>query len=511
MSKSSPASSVDDACRTVAWWNVRELRIPLLPFRGFAWLLGALVVLLVGLLLSEWMLAESARRGKLNSREWQREDALILRNSIAKIQTNPELMPWNTRAMTPPARTPERQRILVVGDSFVWGDGLANLNHVWWRQLQWELERRGYWTVDVLALGARGASTQDQLGWLLRGNVLAAVKPDVLIFGYVTNDPIIWTRGRKVPLVPSLEATPTDRSVFLSQLEALFPNLGFQLGERYTARQQRLRSSSRGWSYADWEMKLLEGPNFMLYRDVARVTGELAAELKSQGKPMFFVATPNLPSAEYFSPRHRPVQELFTQLGIDFFDLLPDFTARYSNLPPTAFSASPANGHPGPLTTHFYAVQIADLLERHYRQVLGQKSPRPSDMRPRINDWLPASMGVEDMGSGQWRISLAEENESPRLPLERPHGLLSFERPVRMSGISIRSADTRGLHLYASTLAKEHDHESPLPIYLGQAGAGHIPIDPEWRVTSIRVAWDRNSHVVRDLALTIDFVDSPIH
>src|SRR4029434_5090068 len=95
-----------------------------------------------------------------------------------------ELRHWSGE---PPPPADSRRTILVLGDSFVWGPPYLSLNHLWWRQLMIELERRGYRQVRVVAAGHSGWSTHRELECL--EELLGEVKPDLVIWGYVTNDP----------------------------------------------------------------------------------------------------------------------------------------------------------------------------------------------------------------------------------------------------------------------------------------------------------------------------------
>ena len=184
-----------------------------------------------------------------------------------------------------------KSRILVIGDSFVWGDGYVNANDIWWRQLERELHRRGYWDVEVVAAGFLGASTQDQLTWLRAGGLARLGSPDLVILGYVTNDPdirdatgasMVLQIGRDIPL---RQWRVLDRSI-----GRVTPNLAGQLKQRLTAKWQA--GVRDAYPYGEWELKLLEPPNIDAYRDVV---GELGAFLRGTGIPYFVVTLPNYP------------------------------------------------------------------------------------------------------------------------------------------------------------------------------------------------------------------------
>src|SRR5581483_4422622 len=62
---------------------------------------------------------------------WRLYDKRVTQSSEAKILFNNRLQMWHSRLMPLPATSSKRRRILVLGDSFVWGDGYANINDAW--------------------------------------------------------------------------------------------------------------------------------------------------------------------------------------------------------------------------------------------------------------------------------------------------------------------------------------------------------------------------------------------
>jgi lysophospholipase L1-like esterase len=276
-----------------------------------------------------------------------------------------------------------RRRILVLGDSFVWGDGYSNANDIWWRQLERELRQRGYGDVDVIAAGVNGASTQDQLRWLKTLGIDGLGSPDVIIFGYVTNDPDV-RRADGSPYVKQLgDIASVPRWRFLDKtLGRVAPNLTAQLQQRRIAKvQSRIPDV---YPYAEWERKLLEPPNLDAYRGVVH---DLAATMRMIGVPYFFITLPNSPDRARFTERYAPIEPLFAAAAIPFHNILDDFVAAYPlGSEVLQWGINPANGHPGPVSTRFYARKAADILERQYPHLLGVKSPGPIAPVLAIND-----------------------------------------------------------------------------------------------------------------------------
>ena len=146
------------------------------PPAALRFFVGVLAVLLGTAFCAElWLRHQSG--ATLMSRSWGQEDTRIKQNNLTKLAGLDETFPlMATPGGIRPMQGGKSHRIVVIADSFSWGDGLANINDVWWRQIERELERRGYTDVEVLALGWNGAQTKEELAWL-RDPRFAGLKP----------------------------------------------------------------------------------------------------------------------------------------------------------------------------------------------------------------------------------------------------------------------------------------------------------------------------------------------
>jgi lysophospholipase L1-like esterase len=423
-------------CAAVAWVRLGGAARPILPtvaLRYLLVLLGCFAVL-IGVL--ELRLAALASEGRIVSEEWQSENHAIDQMNRVKLQAVTDEDPrWRSQGMPWPETRGYRRRLLVVGDSFVWGDGNDNANEIWWRQLQRELHSRGYPDVEVLALGFFGASTQDQLTWLKDRGFLARIRPDLVVLGYVTNDPDVKNArgesyvkqfGRDVPLPqwPALDRT----------LGKVAPHLTSQLKQHLTRKAESRVAGT--YEYDEWEQRILEPPNIDAYR---RVVADLGSFARSSGVPLLTVTLPNHPSVDHYRQRYRLVEPLFSAAGLRFDDLIDDFAREY---PVTGESilwgVNPANGHPGPVTTRFYARKVSDTLERDFAAVLGSRQPLPARLQTDINDWMPPAADVHRVGPEEWELTYPRETDLvPRLPLGRPHVLLSFAEPAAIRSVTV--------------------------------------------------------------------------
>jgi lysophospholipase L1-like esterase len=366
---------------------------------------------------------------------WKDEDLRLTRQNVKKISASHE-RPWETRGLSVAAGRKRAHRILAIGDSFTWGDGYANINDLWWRQLERELHRRGYDDVEVVAGAMPGMSTRDELE--LAKHLVPQLRPDLVIFGYVTND-------AEEGAVPYLEMPPRDRfERFLDRVRPFVPNIEAMLTDRHR-RKAVLRSSGErnGYPYPDRELMLVRGTNFERYR---RTVADLRDYFAFVHVPVFSVTLPQFPSRTYFEPRLAPVRTAYASAGVPFLDVLPQFVKQYGDVGNDAAAAArwginPANIHPGSRAAHFYAVKVADVLEASYAQLIGAKSHASAPQRVLVNDWLPYDLQPTVNLRNTISFDYPDERNLLRMPEGRPFVQLNFAEPARLRSIAFEGRD----------------------------------------------------------------------
>jgi hypothetical protein len=458
-----------DWCRAAFWIDFRGRRYPVLPREVAPLLLVPIALVVIALAVLEWRLGSLAARGEIIGPEWQAEDRLINDFNAIKIRQPSLERRWASEGIrwTEPATS--RKRIVVVGDSFAWGSGNLNANDIWWRQLARELQRRGYWNVEVLSLCQAGASTEDQLHWLREEGWLEKSRPDLVIFGYVTNDPairrgdgfLVRQVGGDVPL-PSWSGL--DQT-----LGRVAPNVAAQVRSRLTRKWES--SLVDAYPYSAWELKILEEPNISRYGAVLK---DLGSFLRASAIPHAFFTLPNSPTTDVFEPRYSGVRPHFEAAGIPFVDLLPSFVNDFGEgRARLGWGINPANGHPGQVSTRFYARKVADWLESHHPDVLGERSQEPVRLTPRINDWMPPAARVRPAGEGTWTVQIPNaEARAPRLPIKRAFTMLSFENPVAIDTIRIAGNDLEEVELFYTTVDSATGVDGGEPVSAGKR-SGH--------------------------------------
>jgi hypothetical protein len=443
---------------------------------------------------------------RLATRNWQQENARINENNTAKILLASDEWIWRSQGFPVSEERNKPHRILVVGDSFVWGDGYANMNDLWWRQLERELRRRGYQDVEVIALGASGATTRQELERLR--NVLPRYRPDLVIWGYVTND-------ADEGLVKQFDYQwlSYDAVIGFHDRQAergWLPRLNFQLEQRRREKLlHTLPGPKRGYEYNAWELQLLEPANLAAYQQTLH---QVAAYLREADTPYFFISLPSYPSEASLRPRYEPIKPIFANAGLPLVDILDDFIAAYpagtSLANDLGWGINPANGHPGVVSTRFYAREAADLLERSYASVLGPRGAPETNSEPEINDWMPAKLVVQQNKAGQIRFLVpSDEAMMLRMPLEQSHiqfhlAMPSNLREIRLSGPDLASAQ---LHLTQVNAADGIDYGAlaSVPRQSGNQMQWELPAGIGQLVNTVLVVADFDG---ADRSLTLDLV-----
>ena len=441
-------------CRALTHVVVNDITCPIFPVAGFVGLAILVVMIVAGLVVTEAVIRSQGGVGAMKhkpSPAWERENTIINENNRGKIKAGDF---WQSRAHPyhPKAKS---KRILVMGDSFVWGDGNANMNEIWWRQLQWELNRRGYWDVDVIGSGSYGGSTEGEFYALRDLNLIEKSGADVVIVGYVTNDPIMTsTRIRQLSGPARAKLTKEYRSTFIERfISPFFPVTGGILQDRIVNKKfyRQEATPDAAFPYGIWELKLLQGKNLQLYKQLLVDFGDF---MRSKKLPFFVMTLPNTPLKKQYSMRYKPLEPLFKEARIPFHNILTDFLKKHpSVVDPRPWYVNPANGHPGPSSTYFYAQRAADILEQDYPEALGEKAPAPVNLNPHINDWVPYNLSVDRVQGGQWAIRFPTNQMMPLyMPLEQPHVMLSFEYPVSAASITITGDTLEGADVHVEAI-----------------------------------------------------------
>lgn len=355
---------------------------------------------------------------------------------------------------------------MVIGDSYVSGHPLANINEVWWRQLQFVLASRGYNDVEVIGVCSYPGNTKFQLFEVQQSVKL--FKPDILIWGYNPNDSQEFGKDGMSIIEQGKSKESSLGGKFLKRtFRTLLPNIAETVLER-------LDRQSAVLDTRQMELKYFEGENRKLYRETLAQVGKTFKDLKI---PAFMITLPAITSgapeddvgrapeeyfnylARYYKIRFDLVFPMFREFGIKSFDITDSYIKALRSdshfLVDNAsmrLASTPADAHPGAFITHFYATQAADILEHEYAQTLG---PKTTKIQPelRICDWVPYTLQVSKFADSQFLFYYPKEHEIHlEMPLRKPHVQFNFEAPIQVKTIRLSGGSLREAHIWLTAV-----------------------------------------------------------
>ena len=264
----------------------------------------------------------------------------------AHVQRNPQGFRDDPFA---PAGAPGR-RIVALGDSFTFGDGIERHQDTWPEQLA-ELARRSGAEIEVDNLGIPGTNTESQRR-VLREHGLP-LRPERVIVGFVLNDPEPPLANRTAipqrvfrPLVPGpWDAALTRRSFLYAWLRAKKNQVMERMGVKET--------------YADYVESLYRpGPDWDRFVDQA---GGLVRDARSAGAEVTVVLFPLFMEGDQagrFDAATRQAASVFEAAGADVVDLRPAF----DGVPTDQLRVSPDDAHPNERAHALVAAHLAAHL-----------------------------------------------------------------------------------------------------------------------------------------------------
>ncbi|MCU1349429.1 MAG: hypothetical protein JWO56_2459, partial [Acidobacteria bacterium] len=219
-----------------------------------------------------------------------------------------------------------------------------------------------------------------------------------------------------------------------------------------------LNHTAGAYNYDDWELRMVEPANLKHYAQTLRAVKQFQDE---RHLPGFFLTLPHAPR-EHLEPRYRPVEPVFRAAGLEWHNLLPELVRQFGTIRTSSFHATPTDYHPGPMLSHFFAVQAADILEQRYPQMLGAKSaPRPA--LPRVNDWVPAQLDEEQTAPNVFAFDYPLHDwELPFMPVQKTYVQLNLERPVALQRIRVEGKHLLSCEGWYTSIGKDdYDDDTP--------------------------------------------------
>lgn len=390
--------------------------------------------------------------------KWNREDSVIQQMNSEKLSNsnaNSEQMIWlyNDEKLPPKS---DKKRILVVGDSYVWGQGYSNANYIWWQQLRNKLMENGYNDVEIVAMGMYNYNTYQEMLMLKKADIVNNINPDLIIFSYVINDTEAWQYPYDDdPIWKNIKINYDEplNTIFSKDISAtlknLYPNLYDKTNNLLTEKYSSI-DNGFGLSVKNYEKEVTSDRFLVNYGQ--NVLVPLKDYLDNEvGVPYFFVDIPFWPSDSimtYFSN----INKIFDSYNIKFFDLSKLYKDESPYYDSNIYKINPANGHPGTKTTEFVARKVLSILESDYSEIIGNKTQvNMNDII--INDPMPRSINLHQLSDDEYSFYYPGKREKTLyMPIEKKYIKLNFMYPVDLKSIEINGQNINDIEVYINKI-----------------------------------------------------------
>lgn len=238
-----------------------------------------------------------------------------------------------------------KKRIAILGDSFVWGDGLPH-GQGWAHQIK-KMITTAHPDVEVMIWGRQGWSTLVEWDFLKKEGL--KYKPDFLVVGFVDNDPDLMDIAQK--------NLTWQNSSYFTPVRWFAPNAFDFLVSHVNS--VLTRYWLKEYSYLAWLQKLYSPENLAQYGDLLK---EFSDTCRKNNLPLLFVFTPNYPTP-FFREEYDKIIPLMQKTQIPYLDLYPNFYSTFKDIPLRKMYANPANGHPNAEASTFYAQSVFDWMK----------------------------------------------------------------------------------------------------------------------------------------------------
>lgn len=226
-------------------------------------------------------------------------------------------------------------RIAVLGDSFIWGDGLP-YDSAWSHKLEQRILAQ-YDNIEVMHWGRNGWQTKQQVEFYTTEGY--KFKPDLLILGFVDNDPDM---GR------------------FEHMHYDFRNNYWLFYKIWPSLAEKVLSKAYSHSYNKWLKRLYGDENLQYYSGIWK---SFMQELAKADIDYFIVQTPACLSPECHT-YYREIQPFFSNLDLEYVDLYPTAFEKLGHLPYDSLRANLANYHPGTRMTNLFADEVLSYLQQ---------------------------------------------------------------------------------------------------------------------------------------------------
>lgn len=359
---------------------------------------------------------------------------------------------------TIPAKQPDEKRILVVGDSYVWGYAGDNKNYIWWKQLNQKIKKEGYENINVYGAGTWGLNTEDELNQILKNkHIMNKIDPDLIIISYVSNDaeqkdksgnfiipmPESWNYSVQNPkgsifsrYFNNIFQETRDRIFNITDNEAILMAVGKVYGYRNDIRTKLIVS---GESLKAHKKALIEVDSFLKEKDI----------------PYFFYYCD-----QYVDDYNKIVEPIMNNNNISYYNssevakeyfnkILYENKLKWDNI-----KINPVDWHPGTIRTNYYGDDILKYLHNNFPYLFEQKEDFQEYIN--INDSMPYLNIIKETDNS-YIIEYPNKETDKNIfsnflyyPIKENYIKLNLEFPITINKVRITNHNLKKVDLYVN-------------------------------------------------------------
>ena len=395
--------------------------------------------------------------------DWKKENDALFGIADKKFTRNKDeenYMLLRRKEFKIPEKEVNEKRILVVGDSYVYGTGGTNINYTWWRQLDLRIKEAGYNNISIYAAGKYGFNTKDELEYILKDDdIIRRIKPDLIIIGYVPNDP-----ENNSSIKPSWELNPNGNKIY-EENPALYYELIDRMNSLDAKEYDKLIEIGNMLGYYRWDVRLLylvQNENYDRYKNELK---EVKNRMEELDVPYLFAFTNNFDNI-LVEKANDIVYNLMTELEIpvyyeeyECYKMLKEMNINDI----TKLDINPVDNHPGIIWTYDYSKKIYNLLKSNYKFIFeNSKKVNIDELELNINDTTPY-LKVNKINENVFEFEYPKKETTKTIntnflyyPLEKNYVKLNLEYPKKISKIKITGKKIMDIEVYVNVIDKKY-------------------------------------------------------
>ena len=367
-----------------------------------------------------------------------------------------------------PKKEDNEKRILVIGDSFTYGYSGTNVNYTWWKQLNLQIKKSGYSNVNVYATGRYYTNTKDELEKVLKNEeLMEKIDPDLIIIGYVYNDPE--------------ERDENGLNILREDWQPGFP--GNLILKMFPEGYEELKNYYNRMSYSYDTLKkfgnligfyrsdvralmLAEGKNLENYKKVLK---ELDDYAKKIGIPYFYYFTENT-DLNFIKQASMNVFNAMKELKINVYYTPYDsnkIMTGIENVNEYSQYVNPVDYHPGIIWTYDCGKKVFEILKEDYSFIFEDaKFQDINELDLNINDTMPF-LEINKIEKNVFKFEYPESENIKYeyitkflyYPIEKNYVKLNLEYPKKVSKVIIGGENLKSVELYVNTIDPKYGYD----------------------------------------------------